>query len=115
MSVQLPPLGLARAVDRRAPGIYAALIDRLLVGVRPGDYATSWWRDAATNRAVGGHPDSQHLLGLAFDIASPDLNDLYRRLATTGLVAVREATHVHVQAWPAGIARSTGLLASLGL
>jgi hypothetical protein len=69
---------------------------------RPGDAATSWFRSPRENAAVGGHPWSQHLVGLAADLVSPEPGRLAARLRAEGLVVVVEADHVHVQAWPAG-------------
>lgn len=73
--------------------------------------ATSWWRDAETNRRVGGHPESQHLLGLALDVTGPtlDLGILAARARGVGLTAVLESNHLHVQMLPAGRARARGL------
>jgi len=65
--------------------------------------ATSWWRSAARNAAVGGHPYSQHLVGWALDVAGPDQQQFAKRARQLGLIAVQEADHVHVQLFPAGI------------
>lgn len=65
---------------------------------------TSWYRDLAANAAAGGSPESQHLAALAADwVGPPDvLDSLEVASRNYGLVAVREATHLHVQLAPAG-------------
>lgn len=77
-----------------------------------GTQFTSWYRSPETNRRVGGHPQSQHLLGLALDSVSPGIPDGGRQLAydveRAGLIAVSELTHLHTQAWPAGVASRLG-------
>lgn len=63
---------------------------------------TSWWRTPQHNRAVGGHRASQHLLGLALDLAGP-LDEIERALRGAGLVTVRYGSHVHVQQFDASV------------
>jgi len=101
-------------------------------GLRP----TSWWRDPAHNREVGGHEESQHLYGLAVDFVGPQ--DALRRLFLSarfrGLTAVEtggflnldpraeiprgspdfregisQLERVHVQAYPAGLLAAAGV------
>jgi uncharacterized protein YcbK (DUF882 family) len=66
-----------------------------------GASVTSWYRTPRRNRAVGGHPSSLHLKGLAVDLvaddpsAHPTIAAHARRL---GLVAIQEEDHVHIQA-----------------
>jgi len=60
-------------------------------------------------------PDSQHLVGTAVDICTRDTAGLASRLAQRGLRAVNEGSHVHVQVFPAGALRQSGVLARLGL
>lgn len=115
MAVSPPPMALAWQVERWAPGVYGAFVSRVLPQVTSRSQATSWWRSPSENARVGGESDSQHLLGLGLDITDPDLDGLAIRLQRAGLVAVRAARHVHVQAWPAGTARRIGLLAAVGL
>ena len=63
---------------------------------------TSWLRDPVQNAAVGGAELSQHLLGLAIDVVTPDPASAVELFRQQGFVAVDEGTHVHVQALPAG-------------
>jgi len=72
---------------------------------------TSWFRTPEVNRDEGGDPESQHLFGLAWDLAVPpqiaaQVVDTARQL---GLVAVDERTHVHIQAFPAGALARAGV------
>lgn len=86
----------------------AALLSRF-VPVR----VTSWWRSGERNRAAGGNPASQHLVGAAIDLVSPGLSrDQFLPLVAAaagqyGAVVPQVASatsgrSVHVQAWPAG-------------
>jgi len=74
----------------------------------PGSQLTSWWRDSATNLAVGGAAESQHLFALAFDVTAPDQAALARSLRRVGLIVTEPGTHVHAQALPAGALRRMG-------
>lgn len=74
----------------------------------PSLWVTSWWRDPWNNATVGGHPESQHLYGLALDFDSSNLCQLEENLQNTDLVVVREQTHVHVQVYPAGMLGQLG-------
>ena len=76
------------------------------VGVSRVD-ATSWWRGIEENRRVGGDPFSQHLVGLAVDVAlvqntARGRSALIASAARAGLRGVDERDHVHLQLWPAG-------------
>lgn len=68
----------------------------------PHHRITSWFRTRADNLRVGGHPDSQHLLGFAVDIAPKIPASQLRRWLTQGLVILEEGDHTHVQLYPAG-------------
>lgn len=63
------------------------------------------YRTTVHNRAVGGHPHSPHLLGIAADLI-PDINTPRVRNAIVldanrlGLWALAEEDHVHVQGVP---------------
>jgi len=72
---------------------------------------TSWFRTPEKNRIEGGAEQSQHLFGLAWDLAVPrdSLQHLAQHLSAQGLVAVRERDHVHVQAFPAGVLARAGV------
>lgn len=58
---------------------------------------TSWYRSPRANAAAGGHPASQHLLGLAADFVGRDSGELVRRARSLGLIAVAEPDHIHLQ------------------
>lgn len=72
-------------------------------GLRCGyDFSvTSWWRSVKRNRAVGGHPKSKHLRGLAVDVVldSPaaDKEGFVTDCVGLGLKAIDEGDHIHVQ------------------
>jgi uncharacterized protein YcbK (DUF882 family) len=105
--VEAPP---ARQLVFTKPAVVQFL--RLFLSVfHGGVFATSWYRDPAHNRSVGSvSADSQHLLGLAIDVAGrrAELLDFARAARSVGLVAVDEGGHVHVQLFPAGWIRSHG-------
>ncbi len=86
---------------------------RAVAGARGfrGIQVTSWFRTPEKNRIEGGAQDSQHLFGLAWDVAAPrdSLQHLAEHLTAQGLVAVRERNHVHVQAFPAGVLARAGV------
>jgi len=65
---------------------------------------TSWYRDPDRNERVGGSPASQHLVGLAFDLAPAD-ERLADSLRSAGMIVVNEGDHLHVQVWTAGTLR----------
>lgn len=115
MPLSAPPSSIWWTVDQWAPGVYPEFVRRVFSGITPRSVASSWWRSTDDNHRVGGEPDSQHLIALGLDIQDPDLDALASRMRSAGLIAVRSDKHVHVQMWPAGTARSVGLLAALGL
>jgi len=77
----------------------------------PGSVVTSWFRTPERNRAEGGSSESQHLFGLAWDVAVPEqVIDRFVGVANhSGLVAVREKRHVHLQAFPKGALARAGV------
>lgn len=83
----------------------------LSVPWREGCQLTSWHRSVVDNRRVGGHPQSQHLLGTAIDVWRMDGDYGYEmaRCYDAGLIPINEGTHLHVQLFPAGYALSAGL------
>ena len=48
---------------------------------------TSWWRPVWLNKAIGGAPNSQHIVGEAADIVVPDFTpaDVWRAAVQNGL------------------------------
>jgi len=115
--VVIPPASIVFTVERWAPGIYNELVRRVISAASATPFSvgvTSWWRGPSDNLHAGGSPDSQHLLGLAIDL-TPVSGQLLENLSRVGLIAVDERDHIHVQAWPAGVARAAGILDALGL
>ena len=108
MSAQAPPYPIALAVEQSLPGFWRAFLSAANAGfeVAASGGATvgisSWWRDAEHNRAVGGHPRSQHLLGLAFDLESDQPDLAAEAFRAQGFTVVESPSHVHVQTFPAG-------------
>jgi len=95
-----PPIEILRALSP----LHRQFIDRLLaaVALERDARATSWWRDRVLNADVGGHPQSQHLLGFAVDVAVAQPAAFVAEARAQGLVALDEGTHVHVQAFDRG-------------
>lgn len=61
---------------------------------------SSWIRTPERNTAVGGHPRSKHLSGLAVDVvldSNQDQNDFLLNVKALGLVYLIEPDHIHVQ------------------
>lgn len=112
-----PPYRTMWVVDYWAPGFWVGFFNELNAAVAATGpvTVTSWWRSPSRNAEVGGSPDSQHLIGTAVDFVTEEPGKLARELAGLGWVSVNEGDHLHVQAWPAGVARSVGLLDALGL
>ncbi len=110
MSVRIPPERIIRALIQELVAFLTAL-QGLRVG--PSIRISSWWRDPVTNRRVGGHPQSQHLLGLAIDLVGEEreLGEILRQTLDfpLGIQAIRETSHVHIQWLPAGQAAAIGL------
>lgn len=121
-----PPPDTIKFFDRLIPGIWQNWVANVEAGLVQVDAhsggqttITSWWRSPNKNRAVGGHADSQHLVGLAFDVvpgkgtsllAISEAADIFRRL---GFTVDPAETHVHVQTFPPGILRRVGILDAL--
>ncbi len=105
-----PPLELLRSGwFPYVAGIFQRV--SLLLRIVPGLTATSWFRTAATNRRVGGDPESQHLFAIAVDLDGSD--DALRRAQAeaprVGLIPVREPSHLHVQLFPRGALARVGV------
>lgn len=66
---------------------------------------TSWFRGAAENKAVGGLPNSLHLVGLAIDVTGQQqaLAAFASSARRIGLTVVTERSHLHLQLWPRGV------------
>jgi len=116
--VNSPPYRVLYGVNYYAPGFWWDFFRELDQAVRATGapvMATSWHRSRLDNERVGGQVDSQHLIGTAVDLVTEKPTQLANELGGLGWVAINEGDHVHAQAWPAGIARSVGLLDALGL
>lgn len=100
MSVKAPPDRILYYVWDDLVGFLSSLA---AATPPPGLYATSWWRDSETNRRVGGHARSSHLVGLAVDVAgdASALQWFSARCEEQGLIVVPYSTHIHLQALPA--------------
>ena len=101
-------------VDRAFPGIWPLFMWAAERGLRQATAVPSWFRTPDENARVGGHPDSQHLVALAFDAVGPDLSQLAADLSRAGFRVVRYSDHIHAQVLAAGQARATGLLDAVG-
>lgn len=113
--ISSPPANVVNAVERASPGFWRwwqSAIGRAYASA--GSFqVTSWWRSPSYNASVGGADDSQHLVGVAFDVV-PVTQRVYSALVSAGFRVINERDHLHAQPWPAGTARSSGLLRYLG-
>jgi hypothetical protein len=112
-----PPFEVVQGVELFAPGFWAAFVHHIndAAGSVTGPVTvSSWYRNPTDNERVGGNKDSQHLLGAAVDLVASRPSELYQELTRRGFVVVNEGDHLHVQAWPAGVARRAGLLDYFG-
>lgn len=100
-SVQFPPVNFVMALQH-AP-LYLWFDVQNAAGPFQAE-VTSWFRTPERNAAVGGHPESQHLVGTALDVVTPNPRDwpqIAARLRwAKGIV---ESDHLHVQLYPAGV------------
>lgn len=110
-----PPPSIAIAVHTMAPGIWPLFVLAANSALSPRDVVISWWRSPQKNADVGGHAASQHLVGLAFDVASPSPRNLAVALRAVGFTAIESTGAVHAQTFRAGLIESTGILDVLGL
>jgi hypothetical protein len=115
--ISRPPTGIAYTVQLWSPGFWEKFVTQFwkaYVEFGQPVTITSWWRSPEENRRVGGHESSQHLIGSALDVAPPDgrLAEAFRR---AGFTVIEYPTHLHVQTFPAGLARSSGLLDAVGV
>ncbi len=114
MAVTTPPFEVWGPVEGLAPGIYRDFISRVVRGLSgPDVFLSSWWRSPIGNQRVGGNPNSQHLLGLAFDLVVPNPQLVVTALNRQGVIALNEGDHVHVQLLAAG--RVAPVVKALGL
>jgi len=80
-----------------------------LVAPPPGHRWTSWYRDEAKNRDVGGSFESQHRTATGIDIAPVPPLWWIDTIQRAGLIAVNEGDHLHIQLWPAGALARAGV------
>lgn len=123
-----PPFPTLKFFDRLFPGIWQSWGTQVVAALTEVDQGSpadtilsSWFRSPNENRRVGGHPDSQHLVGLAFDVVpgkgtSPlAINEAAQIFKRFGFTVEPERTHVHVQTFPPGILRPAGVLDALNV
>ncbi len=123
-----PPRNTLTFFDRMLPGIWSfwgAAVEAALGEVDSPDVGetiiTSWYRSVLENRRAGGHPDSQHLVGLAFDVVPGKgtsvlaINEAAQAFERYGFQVVPSQGYLHVQTFPPGILRPAGVLDALSL
>ena len=116
-NVLAPPVYTQFLLDQLAPGVWSFFLGAANSGLGGlgAVRVTSWWRTVSRNRSVGGHPESQHLVGTAADACTSDNARAARQLAQRGLIAIDEGDHVHFQVWPAGTLARFGILDRVGV
>jgi len=116
MSVMAPPMAVLQRIEQLAPGFWADWQRAVQAAWQRADgpmQVTSWWRSVQHNAEVGGSDNSQHLVGVAFDVV-PVVQRNASALAAVGFRVINEGDHLHAQPWPAGVV-SFELLRWLGL
>jgi len=121
-----PDLNTVRFFERLVPGIWnhvmgaaGAALTEIDLGHVGETVVTSWFRSPNENRRAGGHPDSQHLVGMAFDVvpgkgsSALAINEAAQIFAGFGFVVEPESDHLHIQTFPPGILRPSGILDAL--
>ena len=93
MAVRVPPFTLRAAIFAQLVSVVSKI-----AGVQP--QVTSWYRTPDENAAVGGKPNSLHLVGEAIDLvfgSSVEAARVQNIWRTIGLDAVDEADHLHLE------------------
>jgi len=108
MPAQGPPRAMSTHPVTRS--MILAYLRRLVPIIPSGVRLASWYRDADRNEAVGGHPESQHLYALATDWSGnpQSLRQFELFAEATGMVAVNEGDHLHIQLYGHGVLASAG-------
>ena len=117
-----PPTHLVVFWERLSPGFWSRWLGAADEALREIDDSaggdtilTSWWRSPFENQRVGGLPDSQHLVGLAFDVVPGKpgfklaVSEASSRFMEAGFITVPAERHLHIQTFPAGVLRSAGV------
>ena len=86
--------------------LVSTVLDPLRYGIGPV-IITSGYRSEATNSAVGGSLNSQHLKGQAVDIVpvtatQDEVISQLRQLPVDQVIVYHDSTHVHISAKPGG-------------
>jgi len=84
-------------------------VNRAVQIIQPGQHLTSWYRTADDNAAVGGNRESQHLFGLAIDLAGPGQAFSAFLADRNGLTWDQEIDHLHVQLFAPGVLGRAGV------
>ncbi len=117
MPANPPPIHIARVVHQAAPGIWTAIVgsaNAALAGRRVS--VNSWFRTVRENASLrDASPDSQHLIGTALDVGGPDRSIVAADMQRAGWIRVAYRNHEHLQVWPAGVVRRSGLLRAAGV
>jgi hypothetical protein len=105
-----PPPRVIQFVEQRVPGFWKAWLSYMTTASNnlPGLQITSWYRTPAQNTEAGGIAKSQHLYGIALDVARNPDGEVFARFfrdRTMGFWDVIEyPTHYHIElsnrVWP---------------
>lgn len=117
-----PPSHIVRFWESLLPGFWSRWLGAADSALREIDddaggdsIITSWWRSPFENQRVGGLPDSQHLVGLALDVVPGKpafklaVSEASSRFMEAGFITVPSERHLHIQTFPAGLLRSSGV------
>jgi len=89
--------------------LMSEFVNRAVQIIQPGQHLTSWYRTADDNAAVGGNRESQHLFGLAIDLAGPGQAFSAFLADRNGLTWDQEIDHLHVQLFAPGVLGRAGV------